>query len=632
MPKGPGERNGRKRKIRWKRVSLWAAAALVVIILIIAGSFYLWFRSQVAGANSRVDKGVLQALHETTTTAGITADGTTSSTIADPSGMNIVLLGSDKRASIASGGRSDTIILVHIDSKNNYLSMLSIPRDLRVMIPGHGMNKINTAYRFGGPALVIRTIQSVFGVKLDHYMEVDFQAFEQITNSLGGVYVDVDRDYNDGAIVFDPGYQLLDGSNALRYVRTRHDTNFDFGRMERQQRFINAVREQAMGWNLPLKLPGLIKALFSNIDTDLSANEFLKLTYWGVKLDGARMRQAKLVGNIQDIDGTSFVVATDDAIKSAVKDFFTQPDVVTQADVAAPANAAVTSANLSGVSLNVVNATGRVGQGALASVWMMRQGATVLSIKETDESADGEAVVTYPKGQGDAATAVAAALGIAKTQQSGKSSHIMVTLNKAWGMSGDQIPAATSATTSTGGIVDKAQRASIAGKVSFPVVGPTFIPNGCTYSFQRSYTIKAGGKTLQIMRVGYEYGSKDKYLGFSATTWTDAPIASPGRLVKGPGGVIFHLVGSATKTDHIWWVQNGVLYWISNTLVFDLRREEMLAAAVSSLPVTPGAAMPDGLNSQSTTTSEGETSTTAPDLTTTTTGQETTTTAAGPSN
>ena len=447
MPKGPGERNGRKRKIRWKRVSLWAAAALVVIILIIAGSFYLWFRSQVAGANSRVDKGVLQALHETTTTAGITADGTTSSTIADPSGMNIVLLGSDKRASIASGGRSDTIILVHIDSKNNYLSMLSIPRDLRVMIPGHGMNKINTAYRFGGPALVIRTIQSVFGVKLDHYMEVDFQAFEQITNSLGGVYVDVDRDYNDGAIVFDPGYQLLDGSNALRYVRTRHDTNFDFGRMERQQRFINAVREQAMGWNLPLKLPGLIKALFSNIDTDLSANEFLKLTYWGVKLDGARMRQAKLVGNIQDIDGTSFVVATDDAIKSAVKDFFTQPDVVTQADVAAPANAAVTSANLSGVSLNVVNATGRVGQGALASVWMMRQGATVLSIKETDESADGEAVVTYPKGQGDAATAVAAALGIAKTQQSGKSSHIMVTLNKAWGMSGDQIPAATSATT-----------------------------------------------------------------------------------------------------------------------------------------------------------------------------------------
>jgi len=242
MPKGPGERNGRKRKIRWKRVSLWAAAALVVIILIIAGSFYLWFRSQVAGANSRVDKGVLQALHETTTTAGITADGTTSSTIADPSGMNIVLLGSDKRASIASGGRSDTIILVHIDSKNNYLSMLSIPRDLRVMIPGHGMNKINTAYRFGGPALVIRTIQSVFGVKLDHYMEVDFQAFEQITNSLGGVYVDVDRDYNDGAIVFDPGYQLLDGSNALRYVRTRHDTNFDFGRMERQQRRLQCGR------------------------------------------------------------------------------------------------------------------------------------------------------------------------------------------------------------------------------------------------------------------------------------------------------------------------------------------------------------------------------------------------------
>ena len=114
--------------------------------------------------------------------------------------------------------------------------------------------------------------------------------------------MDIDRSYDDGLIQFEPGYQLLDGTNALRYVRTRHDTNYDFGRMERQQRFINAVREQAMGWNLPLKLPGLIKALFDNIDTDLSANEFLRLAYWGVRLDGTRMYQAKLIGTVQTID------------------------------------------------------------------------------------------------------------------------------------------------------------------------------------------------------------------------------------------------------------------------------------------------------------------------------------------
>ena len=76
------------------------------------------------------------------------------------------------------GGRSDTIILVHIDAEKDFLSMLSIPRDLRVDIPGHGLNKINAAYAFGGPALLIRTVQSAFGVDLDHYIEIGLQRLQ----------------------------------------------------------------------------------------------------------------------------------------------------------------------------------------------------------------------------------------------------------------------------------------------------------------------------------------------------------------------------------------------------------------------------------------------------------------------
>ncbi len=273
---------GRKRRHRWGRIALWVGVAVVVIAIIAVGSFYLWFRSQVGEANSRVDPGIIEALQEPISTTATTATATTATSTAatasanttstaagttstetvtteameKPTGMNIVLLGSDTRASNGSGGRSDTIIIVHVDPEKDFLSLLSIPRDLRVDVPGHGMNKINTAYTYGGPALVIRTIKSVFGLKLDHYMEIDFNAFKELTDTLGGVYVDVDRSYDDGKIVFDPGYQLLDGQNALRYCRHRHDSNYDFGRMERQQRFLNAVREQAMGWNLPFKLPG----------------------------------------------------------------------------------------------------------------------------------------------------------------------------------------------------------------------------------------------------------------------------------------------------------------------------------------------------------------------------------------
>jgi LCP family protein required for cell wall assembly len=566
-----------------------------------------------------VGQGVLQALGEdtssTTAVTPATAAATTSTSIADPSGMNIVLLGSDTRASSGAGGRSDTIILMHVDSKKGYLSMLSIPRDLYVSIPGHDKNKINTAYNFGGPALVIRTIKSVFNISIDHFVEVDFKAFEQITNRVGGVYVDVDRTYDDGSIQFAPGYQLLDGLNALRYVRTRHDTNYDFGRMERQQRFINALREQAMGWNLPLKLPGLIKDLFSNIDTDLTANEFLKLAYWAVKLDSTRMRQAKIVGSIQTIDGASVVVATDAALKSAITDFLTEPPAVDQ-DVALtpPADANIKTADLSGVSVNVVNGTGRVGQGALAAVWLMRQGATVLSIKESENPVEGNAVVTYPGSQEDKAATVAGALGIPMTRESGKSSRIMVTLGKAYGISGSQIPAAT---TTSGTVLNAEQWRSLAGQASFQLVAPTFLPNGVTYSFKRSYSIAAGGKNLPAVRVGYQFGSRDKYMGFSETTWVDAPIASPGWKVKGPGGVIYRLVGTSIKTDHIWWEQNGVLCWVSNTIVFDLPREEMLAAAMSALPVT--AAQPAATTSTTAGTSTTEATTTTPATSSTTT-------------
>ena len=311
-------------KRRWKRVVVWSSVALVLVVLLVAAGSYLWFRAQVSSANDRVSPEIRAVLQERPSTTLVAAGPVAPVVEPSPSAMNLLVIGSDSRSKDASsGGRSDTLIIVHVDPEENYLSVLSLPRDLRVDIPGHGMGKLNTAFAFGGPALAIKTIEQTTGVDINHYLEVGFQAFSDIVDSLGGVYVDVDKRYYNPDYYYEPidlypGYQLLDGTDALDYVRFRHDRNMDFGRMERQQRFMTALREQAMGWDLPFKLPGLISALFSNTTTDLDANEILRLTKWGIGLDGESIRGITLRGRTPTINGASYVVVTEDQLAHAV--------------------------------------------------------------------------------------------------------------------------------------------------------------------------------------------------------------------------------------------------------------------------------------------------------------------------
>lgn len=242
------------------------------------------------------------------------------------------MLGADKRANAEEGieSRSDTVILVHIDPDNKYMSVLSLPRDLRVDIPGYDTGKLNAAYTYGGAMLTLQTVQQLTKIDIDETLEVDFAAFRDITDALGGVYVDVDRRYyNDDPkyelVKLSPGYQLLSGDQSLDYVRFRHDSNMDFGRMERQQRFLAAAREQASGWTVALKVTGLINALVDNIETTMDSMELQKLALWAIRLDGSRIRQISVSGDTPTIDGESFVVPAEGAIEEAVQDLLTPP-------------------------------------------------------------------------------------------------------------------------------------------------------------------------------------------------------------------------------------------------------------------------------------------------------------------
>jgi LCP family protein required for cell wall assembly len=173
----------------------------------------------------------------------------------DPgSPQTILVLGSDRRYGDKKAGlpaRSDTIIVVRLDPEKKATAVMSIPRDLKVEIPGYGTNKINTAYALGGPKLTVKTVKNLLGIPISHVVNVNFGGFQRAVNRLGCVFVDIDRRYfNDrggpggyATINIKPGYQKLCGSDSLDYVRYRH-TDDDFVRAARQQDFLRQAKDQ----------------------------------------------------------------------------------------------------------------------------------------------------------------------------------------------------------------------------------------------------------------------------------------------------------------------------------------------------------------------------------------------------
>jgi LCP family protein required for cell wall assembly len=171
--------------------------------------------------------------------------------------QTIMLLGSDRRyvdRKAKNAARSDTIMLIRLDPDQEATTLLSIPRDLKTLIPGHGYAKINDAYSLGGPKLTLRTVRELLGIKINHVINVNFSGFRKAVDLLGCVYTDVDRRYyhsNAGlpaSVQYDeinirPGYQKLCGEKALDYVRFRH-ADSDIVRAARQQDFLRQAKDQ----------------------------------------------------------------------------------------------------------------------------------------------------------------------------------------------------------------------------------------------------------------------------------------------------------------------------------------------------------------------------------------------------
>src|SRR3712207_6657072 len=181
--------------------------------------------------------------------------------------------------------RSDAIMIARFSADRQHAQVISIPRDSWVDIPGRGMNKINAAYSFGGPSLLIQTVEDLTGVRIDHYAAIDFDGLIQVTDDLGGVDVVVPQTTSNGPYTFPAGDNHLDGDQARWYVGQRYDLpGGDFDRVKRQQNYLRAMFGKLFSQDVfssPGKLDSVLLAVTSAVavDDSLGNGTLLSLAY-----------------------------------------------------------------------------------------------------------------------------------------------------------------------------------------------------------------------------------------------------------------------------------------------------------------------------------------------------------------
>lgn len=206
-------------------------------------------------------------------------------------------------------GLSDSMLLLRFDPEADKVSVLSIPRDTRVYIDGHGVRKINHANEYGGPALTANVASELLGgVQIDRYVRVNVQGMEKLIDALGGVTVNVPKDmkYNDFSqhlyIDLKKGIQHLDGDKAMQFLRYRYDDYGDISRVQRQQMLMRSVVEQTLKPATVIKVPKILSVIQSHLDTNLTVRELMALSNFASKTDRSNIKMMMLPGDFNSGD------------------------------------------------------------------------------------------------------------------------------------------------------------------------------------------------------------------------------------------------------------------------------------------------------------------------------------------
>jgi LCP family protein required for cell wall assembly len=349
----------------------------------------------------------------------------------------MVLMGSDIRAKELQA-RSDTLIMAYVDPQKKRVVMLSIPRDTRVHIPGHGTQKINAAANWG-PSLTIETLKQFTGVKIQHYMEVDFKGFQDLVNAIGGVWVNVPHRINDAEAspyqatkVVEKGYQKLDGAHALTFVRSRHFATGDLARVKDQQIFLKALAKQTMQLSNIVRLPAIVDAIMRSTTTDMNVAQLLGLANDMRGMSETDFETVTMPGTPKYIGGLSYVISDDQALAEIIRKIEAGEPVENH-----PSQTALAAANLkpADVTVSVRNGAGKKGYAAQGSDILTKVGFVIKQVGNTAQPVYDKTLIIF-KTNDAKATLVHDALGMGQVVQSKSmysfTTDVLVVIGKDW--------------------------------------------------------------------------------------------------------------------------------------------------------------------------------------------------------
>jgi LCP family protein required for cell wall assembly len=608
-------------KSRLRRIGRGFAWVLLVLVMLgvgFGGGVYLWLH-QAVGALNPTDNPTKQAIRN------LTAPLPHHAVIA-------LVLGYDHRAGQGNApSRSDSMMLLRLDPATHTISMLSLPRDLAVTIQcpknsgiGPYTDKINAAYSRCGPSGSLLTVSAVTGLPINYLITVNFRGFKKVVNTLGGVWIDVDRRYFNNqtgtcstcyaSINLQPGYQRLTGGAALDFVRFRH-TDSDLFRVARQQLFVQAMKEQLKHSFDLSKALSIIQAASDNVAVGIGGGKKvdLDLAYsWGsfiYSLPAGHFCQAK----IENLTGFSDLTASQDSISAAVQQF-TTPCSVRQSKeantVALGGKLQQTLPKPADTSILVLNGNGVPGSATDAKVRLAQRGYRMLE-PPAGKTANAPTYdyfhtkvyfLSWSKRGKAAAGSLAQVLAPAEAAPIprelmplrgaamllvvvGKTYHDSLTPVQAQPTITHQTPNVVSDRSATESLVREAQR-----QVPFALMVPDTLEASSSPDTVggdvpiRVYDIADKHKAVRLV---FRRGGVNEYWGIEETDWQDAPILSERSFHRVIGGRSYDFYYHGTKLHMIVLHLGATDYWVVNTLIDSLSNETMIAIARGLQPLNP---------------------------------------------
>jgi LCP family protein required for cell wall assembly len=590
-----------------RTVVLWVALASFVVAGGAAGAAYLKTHQflQAIAPKTKVDRAAAKRLD-----------------LAIPGQPTVALvIGTDRRKGKEAEltGRSDTLILVRADPGTKSLSMLSFPRDLIATIkcPGHpdSRDRINAAYSVCGTLGAVETVRALTGLPINYFVTVNFRGFTDLVNKLGGVWLDVDHRYLCDAtncpgvskISLLPGYQRVNATNALAYVRFRHFDS-DLYRNARQQLFLKALKSQISS---QLDLDTVLKimsAVEKNVIVGrgggkaLDPNTLKDYLYFAHGLPSGHVFQSKIEG----LTGSNELSAAPENIAAAVRDFV-------QPDVSAPEKARNVTFGIKArsraprprdISTTVLNGNGVAGSAANAAYELGQRGYKIV-LPPTGQPQNApnfqyfRTTVYYDTAQprskaaaaklanlfGDAdvkplpASFITLANGAMATIVVGQNFHGTIAPAPVDKTPTRQPPRVTPNAALTRSLLVQAGK-----RVRFRLQVPRLIESSSRLEFDAPIRVYNISKGHRAVRLTFRIGSNE-YWGIQETNWNDAPALADPSFVHKIKGREYALYYSGPHLHMVVLRKDGATYWVVNSILDELSNETMLAIARGLAPL-----------------------------------------------